>query len=78
MISVDVREFINNFSAYLKKVKKGERIVLLERNKPVADIMPHNDNVTPIPGWKRKVKMIKIKGLSLADECIKFRRQERY
>tara|TARA_Y100000294_G_scaffold10467_1_gene9785 strand:+ start:573 stop:806 length:234 start_codon:yes stop_codon:yes gene_type:complete len=75
MISASIRELTHNFSKYLKEVKAGERITVLERNKPVADIVPHNENVTR-PGWKRKINKIKLKGESFTDTIVKSRREE--
>lgn len=45
MQKVNIRDLMHNFSSYLKQVKEGERITILERNKPVVDIVPHNPNV---------------------------------
>ena len=46
MISVNIRELTHNFSKYLKEVKDGESITIMERNTPVADIIPHNENIS--------------------------------
>ncbi|OGL43060.1 MAG: hypothetical protein A2161_18445 [Candidatus Schekmanbacteria bacterium RBG_13_48_7] len=75
MISVNIRELTHNFSKYLKAVKDGERIVLMERTVPVADIIPHNENISR-PGWSRNIKKISIKGESLSKTIIKNRRKE--
>ena len=40
MTTVGIREFSYNMSKYLKKIKAGERIVITNRNIPVADIVP--------------------------------------
>ena len=76
MISVNIRELTHNFSKYLKAVKDGERIVIMERTVAVADIIPHNENVSR-PGWNRKIKKISIKGESLSETIIKNRRTEK-
>jgi len=75
MVSVSVRELTHNFSDYLKKVKKGERIIIKMRNVPVAEITPYNENVSK-PGWKRDIKRISIKGVSFSDAVIKNREEE--
>lgn len=75
MVSVNIRELTHNFSNYLKEVKSGERIVILERNTPVADIIPHNENIA-YPGWKRKIKKIEIKGEPLSQTIVRNRREE--
>ena len=77
MVYVNIQDLIHNFSKYLKKVKSGERIIIMERNYPVADLIPHNENVNQ-PGWKRPIKRIKIKGGSASETVVKNRREERY
>jgi len=76
MVSVNIRELTHNFSSYLKRVKNGTRIVVMERNTPIADIIPHNENVVP-PGWKRPIQKIAIKGVCVSDMVVKSRRAER-
>jgi prevent-host-death family protein len=38
--SVGVAELRQNLSKYLKRVAEGERLVVTDRNKPVAQLMP--------------------------------------
>jgi len=59
MHSVGIRELMHNFSGYLKEIKAGESITILERNTPVADIIPHAKNIR-YPGWKRSITRRKI------------------
>ncbi len=77
MKSINIRELTHHFSAYLKIVKRGERIVVMERNLPVADIVPHNKNVDIPPAWKRPIERIRIKGESLSKTVIRMRDEER-
>ena len=77
MISVNIRDLTHHFSNYLKEVKAGERIIVMERNTPVADIVPHHENVSR-PGWKRTIDKIEIKGEPLSETIIKNRREERH
>ena len=65
MIKVGIRELMHNISHYLKEVKQGEHITILERHNPVADIIPHNKNVR-YPGWKREIKRRKLVGEPLS------------
>ncbi|HUT69923.1 MAG TPA: type II toxin-antitoxin system prevent-host-death family antitoxin [Desulfatiglandales bacterium] len=41
MISVGVRELKENLSRYLKRVKSGERILITDRKKELAIIVPY-------------------------------------
>ncbi len=75
MIAINIRELSHNLSGYLKKVKKGERITIMERNIPIADVIPHNANV--LPGWKREIEKIAISGEPLSKTIVKHRRKEK-
>jgi prevent-host-death family protein len=41
MKSVNLAEFKNRLSAYLQMVRKGEEIIIKDRNTPVARISPY-------------------------------------
>ena len=61
MKTVNIRELTHHFASYLKVVKRGERIVVMERSLPVADLIPHNANLAS-PRWKRPIQKIHITG----------------
>jgi prevent-host-death family protein len=42
MKQVSLRDANQNFSRYIAEVEDGERITLLRRGRPVADIIPHS------------------------------------
>ena len=46
--SVGVRELRQNLSVYLRRVKAGERLVVTERNLPVAELVPLDADLDPI------------------------------
>jgi antitoxin (DNA-binding transcriptional repressor) of toxin-antitoxin stability system len=75
MHAVSIRELMHNFSHYLKEVKTGECITVLERRKPVVDIIPHNENIR-YPGWKRSLKPRKIGGETFSKTVVKNREAE--
>ena len=75
MKSVNIRELTHHFSSYLKVVKQGERIVVMERSSPVADIVPHNENLAS-PGWKRPIQRIQVKGEKFSETTIRLRAEE--
>ena len=72
MKSVNIRELTHHFASYLKVVKRGERIVVMDRSLPVADLVPHNENVSQ-PGWKRPISKIKVKGPGFSETISKMR-----
>ncbi len=46
MISVGVRDLKNQLSQYLQYVKRGERVLITEHNRIIAEIsLPREDNV---------------------------------
>ena len=75
MISINIREFSHNIAKYLRKVKQGERVIIMERNVPIADITPHNENISR-PGWKREIRKLEIPGESFTETIVKNRRDE--
>ncbi len=77
MKSINVRELTHHFSSYLKIVKRGERIVVMQRNLPVADLIPHNENVIS-PAWKRTIQRIRVEGESFSKTVEKLRDEEKY
>lgn len=40
MLSVQIARLKNNLSMYLKRVQHGEEVIVLDRKKPVARIIP--------------------------------------
>jgi len=75
MKEVNIRDLMHNFSSYLKEVKAGECVTVLERNKPVADIVPHNPDIK-YPGWKRVLTKREITGESFSESVEKARENE--
>ena len=76
MTQVTIRQLTHGFSGYLKAVKQGERIVILDRRTPVADLIPHNENLAQ-PGWKRLISKIKVKGEAFSQTASKMRAEDR-
>ncbi|MBN1962486.1 MAG: hypothetical protein JW841_16245 [Deltaproteobacteria bacterium] len=75
MQTIGVRELLHNFSKHMKIVKAGHSLTILERNVAIADIVPHNKNVSH-PGWRRDIKRRKIKGENFSESVIKLRDNE--
>ncbi len=76
MTTVSIREFSHHMAKYLKKLRNGEGFILKYRNEPIAQIMP-NKPVSVVPGWKRPIKRVKLKGGGLISETvIRMRREE--
>ena len=76
MRTVNIRELTHHFASYLKVVKRGERIIVMERHSPVADLIPHNEHLTS-PVWKRPIQKIRVKGEPLSETTARLRAEER-
>ncbi len=75
MKTVNIRELTHHFASYLKVIRRGERVVVVERNLPVADMVPHHDH--PIsPAWKRPIRRIRVSGEPLSKTVIRMRAYE--
>jgi prevent-host-death family protein len=48
IISVGTRELKNRLSAYLRRVKAGETVIITDRGKPVGKIMPIQADLTDL------------------------------
>ena len=76
MKTVNIRELTHHFASYLKVVKRGGRIVVMERSSPVADLIPHNDNLAS-PGWRRPIQKIRVSGEAFSKTVSRSRADER-
>ncbi len=75
MKSVNIRELTHHFASYLKVVKRGGRVIVTERSLPVADLVPHNENVMA-PAWKRRIQKIQVKGEAFSQTTARDRAEE--
>jgi len=77
MIAVNVRELTHHFSGYLKRVEQGDQVIIMVRNKPVAEIIPRNENIK-IPSWKTVSPKVILKNKASASKLVvKYRDEER-
>ena len=74
-------EFRANASAMLDLVEKGETVRILRHGKPVADLVPVQDEAKAVPHWKQPItprKVVRADGKSIAQLIIEEREQARY
>jgi prevent-host-death family protein len=65
MISVKIAEFRNQLSKYLKKVRRGDEVVITDRDTPIGRLVPYEktiveepfDLIPPEKGWGNLAKM---------------------
>ncbi|MBI4237877.1 MAG: type II toxin-antitoxin system prevent-host-death family antitoxin [Deltaproteobacteria bacterium] len=89
MIKVKIGELRNNLSAYLRKVRKGAEIVVMDRETPIGRVVPYQGeakdtepfDVVPPPGGYAGLAKLKFPPLKLqkrfdpVEELIKDRRR---
>jgi antitoxin (DNA-binding transcriptional repressor) of toxin-antitoxin stability system len=59
VIKVDLRETIMRFSKYMKLVRQGEEVVVMERGAPIAVIKP----LVRVMGPEQRVRILEEQGL---------------
>lgn len=70
-MTVSVRELKNRLSEYLRRVKAGERVVVTDRGKPVAELAPLATRRLPVEEWLSRLaatgELRRPRGRGLAD-----------
>jgi prevent-host-death family protein len=80
--TVGVGELRQNLSKYLRRVERGERLVVTDRNRPVAELAPLHEDQSALerlvaegrvrPARKRlDFKPIKLKGSYTASDALR-------
>jgi len=73
MKSIAVTDFRKRASDLITEVEHGERLVLLRRGKPVAEVVPFSDNEQSPPAWKQSGIRLRIKGSDLSSAILEER-----
>lgn len=86
MLAVGIRDLKSRLSAYIARVKAGERIIVTERGRPVAELVPISPERHAIEAMVEQGKLrwsggkptglkgVETKGESVADAVIEDRR----
>jgi prevent-host-death family protein len=59
VIKVDLREAIMHFSKYMKLVRQGEAVVVMERGAPIAVIKP----LARVMGPEQRIRLLEEQGV---------------
>lgn len=78
MSKVNVEEAARNLKALLDRVAAGEEIILVERDKPVARLVPPSTKEDLLANMKQFRESLSVTGESLSQTVIKARQEERY
>ncbi len=78
MSKVSVEEAILNLKAFLEQVAAGEEIVIVDRDKPVARLVPPSIEEDVFDDMRQFRESLSVKGESLSQTVIRARQEERY
>jgi prevent-host-death family protein len=77
-MEISAKEARGKFSALLKKVEKGDEIVVLRRGRQVARLVPFRKKEKRLPPLREFRSSIKVKGEPLSITVLRGREEERY
>lgn len=77
-MEINVKEARARLSFLLKKVEKGDEILLLRRGKKVARLVPVQTPQRPLPSLKEFRSSIQLKGKPLSAVVLESREKERF
>jgi antitoxin (DNA-binding transcriptional repressor) of toxin-antitoxin stability system len=81
MKQVKIAEFKSKLSSHLREVKRGKEIVILDRDHPVAKVIPFTDMgeglVIREATDKRGFKNLNFKGIKARVDVVKLLREDR-
>jgi prevent-host-death family protein len=63
MQKVGSREFKNRMGRYLREVRRGRSLVITDRGKPVAKVVPPDEAETEQPSLTERLKQLEALGL---------------
>jgi prevent-host-death family protein len=78
MPKVSVEEAARNLKALLDRVAAGEEVILVDRDKPVARLVPPSTKEDLLADMKQFRESLSVTGESLSQTVIKARQEERY
>lgn len=73
-----MEEVVTNLEELLKLVAKGEEVILLEKNKVVARLVPPHPREQFLAELRKFREAIPVKGEPLSTTIINARQEERY
>ena len=73
MKTVPFTDFRKNASGFIDEVEHGEKIVLIRRGKPVAEIVPFSNRLQGSPAWKQPGVRLQIGGSDLSSAILEER-----
>lgn len=78
MSKISVEEASRNLKALLEQVGKGEEVILVQEDKPVARLVPPQTKEQWLVSMKEFRDSLQVEGEPLSATAIKARQEERY
>jgi antitoxin (DNA-binding transcriptional repressor) of toxin-antitoxin stability system len=78
MLKVTVEEAAQNLKTILSQVAKGEKVILVESNQPIASLSPLSKKEQWLLDTKRFRDSLQVTGESLSATVINARREDKY
>jgi prevent-host-death family protein len=75
---ISVKKARGEFSSLLKRVEKGEEVIILRRGKQVARLVPPSGAEGRLPSLKDFRASIRVRGEPLSRTVLAMREHERY
>ncbi len=76
MKTVTFTEFKSHASGMLTQVEHGETILVLRHGRPIAQILPIENQPEYEPSWKKPALRLSTKGMGLSSAIIEERKHE--
>lgn len=78
MLKVNVEDAVQNLKALLEQVARGEEIILVEQDRIVAHLVPHQPGESLLASMQAFREALQITGEPLRTTVIQERQEERY
>ena len=62
MIQTNISTVKSQLSSYLERVKGGEEVVIADRNRPVAKLVPYRSGLSETGGWNARLAELARRG----------------
>ena len=76
MNTVTLTDFRSHASGMLTRVERGETLVVLRHGRPIAEILPFEQDGLALPSWKRQALRLSAKGAGLSAAILAERAHE--
>ncbi len=76
-MQINIKEARTNFSRIIRQVEGGEEVIICQRGKEVARLVPPRGREKRLPTLKKFRSSVSVKGKSLSTEVLRMRDEKR-